>query len=112
MIAWPAIVHYRGDAALAYVENQAAWDAALHPHGARICPGDRLIDANGHIHALFPGKHGTTEIAPSDATATLEEVIALIRAHAAQEGACCVAKFHALTFAEAIAALRDMEHAA
>jgi hypothetical protein len=53
------------------------------------------------VYALV-GQEGF--IAPSPVgTATLAEVVDLVRAHAVGTGSCCIAKFDAASVAEAIA---------
>lgn len=105
MITWPAIVKYAGEAELAYVEDQAAWDADAHLHGFRYEASDVLIDSNGATYALPNAAHGWVKPEPTGKSASLEEVIEMVRAHAAQMGSCCVAKFSASSIQEAFCAI-------
>lgn len=108
-VAWPAIVKYAGAAELTYVASQTIWDADAHLHGARYEQGDVLIDSNGGIYAFLNGpKHLATPIATGQ-SARLEEVLDMVRAHAAQAGACCVAKFYAASIREAIEAVHILD---
>ena len=101
LIHWPAIIQYAGQAELAYVPDQAAWEnnAYLHPHAWQAT--DRLIDSQGAIHAFIPaGK--IAELQSTGNAMSRDELLHLVRTHAAQAGLCCIAKLSAPTIAEAI----------
>lgn len=102
MIHWPAILCFNGDADLVYIPDQAAWEGAPHLQGQSFHPEDRLIDSSGNsfILARIDGK---VIPQPTRITIGLDEVLDLVRRHAAQDGACCVAKLSAASIAEAIA---------
>ena len=102
LIAWPAIIKYSGDAELAFVDSQSAWDADRHLHGARYEKSDALIDSKGEIYALLNHAKSHVQPEPTGKFASLDEVLELVRAHAAQSGACCVAKFSASSVEEAV----------
>lgn len=105
MITWPAIVKYSGDAELAYVENQATWDADAHLHGYRYEKTDVLIDSNGQVYALSNAANGSMQPEPAGKFASLEEVVEMVRAHVSQMGSCCVSKFSATSIREAVCAV-------
>lgn len=108
-IDWPAIIRYAGQAELAFVADQAAWNSDPDLHGARYEPDDVLIDSGGAIHSLPSFAQGLPQPVSTGRQAALEEVIELVRAHAAQAGACCVAKFHAASIREAVRAVGDFD---
>jgi len=94
-----------GEAELAYLHDQADWD--MHAHGSHYLTSDYLIDASGAIYSLKRGAGGDVQLQATGKSATLDEVVNAVRAHAAQSGSCCVAKFSASSIPEAIAAVRS-----
>ena len=104
-LVWPAIIKYAGQAELAYVKNQVEWDADAHLHGFRYEKADVLIDSNGEIYTLSNAVNGSVMPESTGKFAELEEVIEIVRAHAAQMGSCCVSKFSALSIREAVCAV-------
>ena len=109
LITWPAIIKYAGEAELAYVKDQAAWEADAHLHGFRYEKADMLIDVCGEIYSLSNVANGSVRPEPTGKFTQLEEVIELVRAHAAQQGSCCVAKFYAASIREAIGAVSTLD---
>jgi hypothetical protein len=108
-IAWPAIIKYAGQAELAYVKDQAAWDADALLYGFRNEKADVLIDSNGEIYTLSNVMNGSVRPEPACEVVLLEEVIEMVRAHAAQMGACCVSKFYASSIYEAVCAVSILD---
>ena len=100
-IRWPAILHYAGSAELCLIRSAAEWAADAQLHGAHYHPEDRLIDVAGRSYSLQ--QRDSEGIAPAfdGRTLTLQEILPLIRHHAAEDGACCVAKLSAESIAEA-----------
>lgn len=101
MIYWPAIIQYAGQAELAYMPDRAAWDGNLHLLTHAWQAADRLVDSYGAIHALMKAGN-ITELQPTGKTMKLDELLYLVRAHAAQAGLCCIAKLSAPSIAEAV----------
>jgi hypothetical protein len=108
-IAWPAIIKYAGQAELAYVKDQTEWDADEHLHGFGYEKTDVLIDSNGEIYTLSHVMNGSVRPKPAGEVVLLEEVIEMVRAHAAQMGACCVSKFYASSIYEAVCAVSILD---
>lgn len=108
-IAWPAIIKYAGQTELAYVKDQTEWDADAHLHGFRYEKADVLIDSNGEIYALPSALTGSVSPTATGKHALLAEVIEMVRAHAAQIGACCVSKFYASSIYEAVYAVSVLD---
>jgi hypothetical protein len=105
---WPAIIHYQGDAELAFVPDRAAWenDADLHRLGFQ--EGDRMIDSDGEIF-LMTGKPGRpAKIRQTGQHADLDTLSELVRAHAAQVGNCCIAKFAVTSATEAVLTIQSL----
>jgi hypothetical protein len=109
LITWPAIIKYAGQAELAYVQDQAEWNADVHLHGFRYEMTDVLIDSKGEIYALLNAVNGPVRPEPMGRFARLEEVIEMVRAHAAQMGSCCVSKFYASSIQEAVSAVSALD---
>jgi len=106
-VVWPAVIKYEGDAELAFVADQATWEADFASHRHIHRDGDLLIDSEGKMFTLAeqPGK---ISLAFKPGQVSLEDMIALLRAHAVQDGACCVSKFSADSIAEAVQLVRGM----
>jgi hypothetical protein len=109
LITWPAIIKYAGQAELAYVKDQAEWDADAHLYGFRYEKADVLIASNGEIYTLSNAANGSMRPAPTGKFASLEEVIEMVRAHASQMDSCCVAKFSASSIQEAVCAVSALD---
>jgi hypothetical protein len=104
-ITWPAMLRLTGEAELAYLHDPADWER--HVHGSNYLATDVLIDASGAIYTLERGTDGNLRPQATEKSATLDEIVDAVRAHAAQMGSCCVAKFSATSIPEAIAAVRS-----
>ena len=98
MIHWPAIIQYASHAELGYVPDQRAWESDPHLQTQAWQPTDRLIDSRGVVHALRPGVLPQ----PTAHIVALDELLHIVRAHAAQAGLCCTAKLSAPSIAEAV----------
>lgn len=108
MVAWPAIIQYSGEDELTYIGSQSEWELDAALYALSLEEGDRLIDGQGLIYALVKNARQRVTPQSSGKAATLTEVVTLVRNHAAQSGACCVAKLNARTIAEAIALVESI----
>jgi len=108
LITWPAIIKYIGQAELAYVQDQAEWDADVHLHAFRYEKADVLIDSQGEIYALLNAVNGSVRPEPMGEFARLEEIIEMVREHASQLSSCCVSKFYASSIHEAVCAVSTL----
>lgn len=107
MIAWPALLHYAGQAELEYVADAYHWQRLSHGHHLRFHRDDRVIDSEGKCYR--PVRHSDhVELLTMATHVTLTEAIALVRHHEAAGGQCCVAKFSAASIADCVAALKDI----
>lgn len=106
MINWPAVIKLVGEAELVFVESQQAWDADPHLSNAHYQPNDVLIDSCGNEYLV--NSNGEDVVIPQESgkTWTLNDVIQLVRMHAAQDGACCASKLNAASIGDAISLVR------
>ncbi|MBU3736278.1 MAG: hypothetical protein FGM62_04800 [Methylobacterium sp.] len=103
--ALPACVRFHGDDELHFIGTQDAWQQDVQLSRGQIHPDDRLIDADGHLYTLERDAEGHLGCRRAPGRLSLQEVLQLVRRHAAQDGACCVAKLSAASIAEAISML-------
>lgn len=101
-IAWPALLRLHGEAELTAFHDQAAWEREMHT--THYLPEDALIDAEGNLYTIQ--SPSALPIATGQRI-SLAEVVALVQAHAAQRGDCCVAKFSAASIRDAIEAVSE-----
>jgi hypothetical protein len=115
MVAWPAVLKYRGEHELTFILDQSAWnlDAELHFFG--YDPEDILIDSEGSIFSLTNQNNNFIMSEQSEQKSEqksaqkidLESVLDLIKAHESQLGACCASKLSFQSIAEAIMVIGD-----
>lgn len=101
----PAFIKFHGDDELHFIGSQNAWKEDAQLIQTRFHPDDMLVDANGNQFSLQRELDDHVRCTPIAGSLSLEEVLQLVRRHAAQDGACCVAKLSAGSIAEAIALL-------
>lgn len=96
---WPALIRHHGDAELEYIPDAEAFHAWQHV----IPTPATLIDVTGQAFELGGKQHlrPTTKL-------PLEEILELIRAHAALEGICCTTKLGAYDIPSAMALLASL----
>ena len=110
MVNWPGIIKHSDDAELTYVNDQKEWDSDVDLHHFEYDDSDYLIDSSGKTFSLTTRKNKHVIPVPRGESITLEDILGLIKAHAAQKGSCCVAKLYAPTINEAfniVKSLRD-----
>ena len=100
-IIWPAVLKCSGDDELIYIASEEKWHKEEELHLASYNETDVLIDSSGAVFSLLSkqGKHIKPEF--RDERMSLEDVLELVKAHAAQQASCCVAKLFAPTIHEA-----------
>lgn len=103
--AMPAFIQFHGDDELYFVRSHSALREDTPLRLAQFHPEDRLVDANGNLYTVQRGHDSHLDFARTAECLSLETVLQLVRRHAAQDGACCVAKLSAGSIAEAIAML-------
>jgi hypothetical protein len=102
-VQWPAILKLHGAVELIPLLNPERWGCDPHLQAMQMTADDCLIDSSGRSFRIGPG--GT--FIASGHRFGLSEVLQLVRMHAAQDGACCVAKLNARSIADAIAMIQE-----
>lgn len=98
-IHWPAIVKYDDDDELGYAVNQQQWDKDNNLPHIKDDGSDILIDSSGKVFRLMFIENNIV-INATNEIKTLEEILGLVKGHAAQAGSCCVAKLYAPSISE------------
>jgi len=102
MINWPAIIKHSGDPELIYVSNQTAWENDVDLHYVEYDETDFLLDSDGKTYTLQEKQSFYITPKPNGDSKSLQETLGLVKAHAAQQGSCCVAKLYAPSIVEAL----------
>ena len=109
VVNWPGIIKHSGDAELIYVSDQAEWDSDADLHSSEYDESDYLVDSSGKLFSLTARENNHVEPRPSGESIALQEILGLIKAHAAQKGSCCVAKLYAPTIADAFKIIESLD---
>lgn len=109
MITFPAIIKHADDDELVYVSDQASWDNDADLHFFDYHETDYLVDVTGNVFTLMTRENQLVIPQLTGKTLALEEVLGLVKAHAAQKGSCCVAKMYAPSIIEAFKIVASME---
>ena len=108
LLNWPGIIKHSGDAELTYIHDQTEWDNDADLHYFEFDESDCLIDSTGNLFNLTKREYQYVTPEPSGRSMPLDEILALIKAHAAQKGSC-VAKLYAPTIDEAFRIVESLE---
>ena len=110
-VQWPALVRYAGEAELTWIASAAAWRDDPDYHAFDYTEHDILIDSSGARFALTA--RAGNRVLPTPLAGSVEpaELSALLRAHCAAIGACCVAKLSTASAAECIALVGELRDA-
>ncbi|MEJ2141886.1 MAG: DUF4144 family protein [Gammaproteobacteria bacterium] len=100
---WPVIIKHQGDAELTYIHDQDEWEVIFKSGDIDFDDTDLLIDSSGTTFSISEGGFVT-----NNATQSLESILGLVKAHAAQAGSCCVAKLYAPSIKDAFAIVKSM----
>ena len=109
LLNWPGIIKHSGDAELTYVSGQTEWDNDSDLHHFEFDESDYLIDSTGKLFNLSKREDEYVKPESSGRSMALDEILGLIKAHAAQKGSCCVAKIYAPTIDEAFKIVASLE---
>ena len=109
LMEWPVIIKHAGDAELIYIRDQTDWENNREIQQATYHESDVLIDSRGHIFSLTTVKQQLLKPEPRDELISLEELLGLVKAHAAQNGSCCVAKLYAPTIKDALGIVASLD---
>ena len=110
MVNWPAIIKHSDDPELIYVRDQTEWENDIDLHYFEYDAPDFLLDSDGKIYTLKDKDGCYIKPQPNGDIKSLQEILGLVKAHAAQQGSCCVAKLYAPSILEAfkiVASLND-----
>jgi len=100
-VNWPAIIKHSGDAELIYIRDETEWSNDADLQSVEYDETDYLIDSSGNLFTLTNRKNNHVHPEPTGNSIVLHDLLGLIKAHAAQQGSCCVAKLYAPTIIEA-----------
>ena len=109
MVHWPCIIKHSDDAELVYVSDQTEWDNNTDLHDFAYDESDLLIDSSGKLFCLAGRENVYIKPDPRGDSMALQNILDLIKAHAAQKGSCCVAKLYAPTIEEAFKIVASLE---
>lgn len=101
MITWPVIIKHDGEDELIYVKSLSDWQADEEMLLYIFTERDVLIDSKGKVFSL-PLLQKNIHSEDYLATCNLDNVIELLKAHAAIMGQCCVEKIQTNSIADAI----------
>jgi hypothetical protein len=90
---YPVVIHMHGIDELVLLIDATAWQTEPHLQTMHISAQDRLIDSCGAQFSIQAYSSGA--LISTGPALTLAEVMTLLQRHAAQDGACCIAKIHA-----------------
>lgn len=108
---WPGFIRYSDDAELSYVSDQSEWDSNADLHHYEYDESDYLVDSSGEIYSLVKRQDDCVKPERSGRTIGLQDILGLVKAHAAQRGSCCVAKIYAPTISEAFKIIESLNEA-
>jgi hypothetical protein len=107
MINWPAIIKHDGEDELIYISSATVWhddeEMLLYVFTER----DVLIDSIGQVFSLT-AIQTSPDSAIALATATVDNISELVRAHAVVCGECCIEKIHCQTIPQAMAIIESL----
>ncbi|OUS28161.1 hypothetical protein A9Q98_07885 [Thalassotalea sp. 42_200_T64] len=107
MITWPALIKHDGEDELIYIESQRQWlideEMLLYIFTER----DVLIDASGKVYSLSVLQQNINA-EQYLAIASVDNLLELVRAHAAISQQCCIEKIFCQTTAQAIELVKQL----
>ena len=101
MVNWPAVIKHSDDPELIFVSSKTEWENDVDLHYFEYEETDYLIDSSGKIYTLNEKESFYISPEPNGDSKSLKEILGLVKAHAAQQGSCCVAKLYAPSIIEA-----------
>lgn len=107
-LIWPAIIKYPGDAELFYIDSQAQWNSDAGLHSLNYDETDYLIDSAGNTFTLTQRIDNVVQPEYLNESMPLDEILSLVKAHASQTGACCVAKLYAPSISDAFKMVKSL----
>lgn len=115
MIQWPAIIKHDGEDELIYVSSLSEWQRDEEMLLYIFTERDILIDSSGQVFSLTDVQQNiadNNDILDNKCLATVnaDNIMELVRAHAAIIGSCCIEKMHARSAIQAIKLVKDLTH--
>ena len=84
LLNWPVIIKHSDDAELTYISDQSEWDNDPDLHHFDFDISDYLIDSKGRLFNLTKREDEHIKPEASGRSMSLDEILGLIKAHAAQ----------------------------
>ena len=106
---WPAIIKHQDDAELSYIHDQDEWVNITKPGDCDIDETDLLLDSSGNTFMLNFFANSRIELQRYEEIQSLENILGLVKAHAAQAGSCCVAKLYAPSIKDAFNIVKSLK---
>ncbi|OOE87589.1 DUF4144 family protein [Salinivibrio sharmensis] len=97
---YPALLIWHGDDELSFASDPASLNALSENV---ITEDDRLVDSQG---VCWLSQDGGQHWQPSGQIMPLEQLVARVQAHYAQQGQCCVSKIH---FTDTVSAIHSLD---
>jgi len=107
-VNWPAVLKIENDAELLLLADQNAWDSEASNLPMLGHASDQIIDSQGKIFNLKRFNSNHISIADSGTSMNLIDFLGLVKAHAAAQGTCCVAKLYAPSYQDAFEMLASL----
>lgn len=92
-VQWPAIIKLHADHELLFISNAAHFASDAMLQLTRFQSEDMLIDSSGAVCRVR--NDVVLTLMDTGIVLSLDDVEALLRLHLANNGNCCVSKFHA-----------------
>jgi len=108
-IKWPAVLNYADTAELVYLSNESDWQREAEFQKNHYKDGDRIIDSSGNVFHLATAENGPVALISTHKSLSLHDFLGMIKAHASEQGACCVAKLYAPSFDDAFKMLDALD---
>ena len=106
--AWPAIIKHQDDDELTYIHDLYEWENTIKAGEFDFDNTDLLIDLAGNSFSIISLENNSVDLMQRPATLSLETVLGLVKAHAAQAGSCCVAKLYAPSIKDAFNIVKSL----
>lgn len=107
MITWPAFIKHDGEDELIYISSLTEWqndeEMLLYIFSER----DVLIDSVGKVYSL-PMLQQNIDSDDFIAVASVDNILELVKAHAAVTGHCCIEKINCQTVSDAVELVKDL----
>ena len=105
---WPCVIKHADDDELVYLEDLSTWEDDEELQDFEYDQTDFLIDATGAVYG-FESDGSSVVLVSRDRSMALNDVLGLVKAHAATKGSCCVAKLYAPTILDAFIIVKSMD---